>query len=142
VVALQSSGERDAERLEDYRGLAWRRPWLAGAFTAALLSLAGIPLTAGFLGKFYILAAGVGSALWLLALVLVGTSAVGLFYYLRVLLTLYQREPAEAGPAAGASRVDVIGSFTLAALSAVLVWLGVFPKPVIALIQTALGHWI
>ena len=45
-------------QMEDYRGLAWRRPWLAAVFTAMLLSLAGIPLTAGFVGKFYLVAAG------------------------------------------------------------------------------------
>ncbi len=48
--------------IDDYRGLAWRRPYLAGVLTAALLSLAGIPLTAGFIGKFYVLFAGVGRA--------------------------------------------------------------------------------
>jgi NADH dehydrogenase/NADH:ubiquinone oxidoreductase subunit G len=50
-----SSDSREAEDLADYRGLAWRRPWLAGLFTAMLLSLAGIPLTAGFIAKFYVL---------------------------------------------------------------------------------------
>ena len=59
VVTALSSKDGDADSLEDYRGLAWRRPWLSGALTAMLFSLAGIPLTAGFVGKFYLLTAGV-----------------------------------------------------------------------------------
>ena len=78
VVTLLSGGDRDAGELEDYRGLFWRRPWLAGVFSAALLSLAGIPLTAGFLGKFYVVAAGASVAAWGLVLVLVLASAIGL----------------------------------------------------------------
>ena len=54
VVTVLSTGEREAESLDDYRGLVVRRPWLAALFTAMLLSLAGIPLTAGFVGKFYL----------------------------------------------------------------------------------------
>src|SRR5512142_272096 len=66
VMTLLSGPYRDAEDISDYRGLFTRRPWLAGIMTAMLLSLAGIPLTSGFVGKFYLVAAGVGSALWIL----------------------------------------------------------------------------
>src|SRR5215212_7383683 len=85
VVTLCSlhNSETDTDDLEEYRGLFWRRPWLAGAFTAMLLSLAGIPLTAGFVAKFYAFAAGVDAALWLLVVVLMITSMIGLYYYLR-----------------------------------------------------------
>src|SRR5262249_8867980 len=86
VVSALSGGEREAEDLEDYRGLFWRRPALAGVFTAMLLSLAGIPLTAGFLGKFYVVAAGASSARWALILTLVTTSGIGLYYYLRIIV--------------------------------------------------------
>ena len=89
VVAVLSRPERDADRLEDYRGLVWRRPWLAGVFTAMLFSLAGIPLTAGFVGKFYVVAAGVGSALWLAVVALAINSVIGLFYYLRIVVALF-----------------------------------------------------
>src|SRR5208337_2962655 len=82
---------RDADSLEDYRGLAWRRPWLAGVLAVMLLSLAGIPLTAGFIGKFYLLTAGVSSDLWLLVILLVVNSAIGLFYYVRILVALYSQ---------------------------------------------------
>ncbi len=89
VIIVLSNSDEDADRLEEYRGLAWQRPWLAGVFTAMLLSLAGIPLTAGFVGKFYVMAAGIGSALWLLVTMLVINSAIGLFYYLRIIIVIF-----------------------------------------------------
>ena len=89
VVTVLSDGSREAEDLEDYRGLFWRRPVLAAVFTAMLLSLAGIPVTAGFIGKFYIVAAGASSAMWALIIILVITSAIGLFYYLRIIVVMY-----------------------------------------------------
>ncbi len=137
VVAVLSGEDRDAGPLDDFRGLFWRRPALASLFTALLLSLAGIPLTAGFLAKFYALAAGVETALWLPVLVLIATSAVGLFYYLRVVVALFSvpdGPPLEGGaqPAAGAA-----AGATLAALAALLLWLGAWPEPVIRLIRAA-----
>lgn len=91
VISVLSDNQRDADDLADYRGLFWRRPVLAGIFTVMLLSLAGIPLTAGFLAKFYVVAAGVSGAAWVLVFVLVTSSVIGLFYYLRVLVTMYAR---------------------------------------------------
>ncbi len=88
VVTVLSPQDRDADQIEDYRGLFWRRPVLALVFTAMLLSLAGIPMTAGFLGKFYIIAAGAAVGSWALILILVVSSTIGLFYYLRVVVAL------------------------------------------------------
>lgn len=132
VVTMLSGGDRDAGDLADYRGLFWRRPWLAGVFSAALLSLAGIPLTAGFLGKFYVLAAGASVAAWGLVLVLVVTSAIGLYYYLRVMVAVYSAgEPRRVAGRAPA------GGLVLAVLAVALVWLGVFPGPLVDLIRAA-----
>ena len=131
IVTVLSGKERDADRLEDYRGLFFRRPWLAGIFTAMLLSLAGIPLTAGFIGKFYVLAAGVGSLLWMPVICLVIASAIGLFYYLRVLVVLYTPLP-EAAAAVGSSMPA--GMFALSVLIVLLLGLGVYPGPVLEVI--------
>ncbi|MBE7426036.1 MAG: NADH-quinone oxidoreductase subunit N [Ideonella sp.] len=140
VVALLSPGglRPDTEDLADYRGLFWRRPWVAGVFTAMLLSLAGIPLTMGFVGKFYVVAAGVGAQLWLLVVILVVGSAIGLFYYLRIIAAMCEREP-EAGAAALPAPTGV-GAWTLAVLTAVLVWLGIAPAPLIWLLQQTVVH--
>ena len=84
IISILSDDERDAERLDDYQGLFWRRPWMAAAFTAMLLSLAGIPLTAGFVGKFYIIAAGVSVQQWLLVAMLALNSVIGLSITLKL----------------------------------------------------------
>ena len=123
------------ENLADYRGLFWRRPWLAGVFAAMVLSLAGLPLTAGFVGKFYLILAGVGAALWTLVIILVVSSTIGLYYYLRILAALFVHPPVPQAvrhqPAFSLS-----DRLTLAALTLLLVWLGVMPAPIIDLIQT------
>ena len=132
VVTVLSGKENDAEQIEEYYGLFARRPGLAVTFTAMLLSLAGMPLTAGFIGKFYLVAAGVGSMLWLLVIILLVNSAIGLFYYLRVIAVMYVRDP-ESGTTA---RAGLLASgLVLAALLVVLVWLGVYPTPVLEMIQ-------
>ncbi len=136
VITVLSGSEADADRLEEYRGLAWQRPWLAGVFIAMLLSLAGIPLTAGFVGKFYVMAAGIGSALWLLVTALVINGAIGLFYYLRIIVIIFSvPSPSGATPPAFAS-VPVGASVVLVVLTLLLVLLGVYPAPVIDLIKT------
>jgi len=133
IVTVLSGKERDADRIEDYRGLFFRRPWLAGIFTMMLLSLAGIPLTAGFIGKFYVLAAGVGSLLWIPVICLVIASAIGLFYYLRVLIVLYSPMP---GAAEVIESPMTAGIMALSLLVVLLVVIGIYPSPVLEVIAT------
>jgi NADH-quinone oxidoreductase subunit N len=132
VVTVLSGKENDADRIEEYHGLFTRRPGLAGIFTVMLLSLAGMPLTAGFIGKFYLVAAGVGSMLWLLVITLLVNSAIGLFYYLRVIAVMFVREP-EPGVTLPARLLT--GGLVLAALFVILVCLGVYPTPLLEMIQ-------
>ncbi len=134
VVTALSGSDSETEDLAEYSGLFWRRPWLAGIFTISLLSLASIPLTAGFVGKFYVLAAGVDSALWLLVLVLVVSSGIGLYYYLRVVVTMSQGLGSTAFPTA--RKLSLTAGVVLAALVLILLWLGIFPAPVVHLIET------
>jgi len=96
-----------------------------------LFSLAGIPVTAGFIGKFYVVAAGASAALWGLVIILVITSAIGLFYYLRIVVAIYgEARQVETGPA-----LALPGALALSFLSVALVFLGVFPHPLLALIR-------
>jgi NADH-quinone oxidoreductase subunit N len=138
AITVLSNGEADSDRLEDYRGLFWRDPLPATALTAAMLSLAGIPLTAGFIGKFYIVAVGVEATLWPLVIILVGTSVIGLFYYLRVVVTLYgeapQGAPGSSGPAV---RSPAGGRIVLSALLVALLVFGVYPASLMTMIQNA-----
>ncbi|HVW64533.1 MAG TPA: NADH-quinone oxidoreductase subunit N [Nitrosospira sp.] len=132
VVTVLSEGapKQDSDLLADYAGLFWRRPWLAGVFTAMLLSLAGIPLTMGFIGKFYVLAAAISASLWLPVIVLVIGSAISLYYYLRIIAAMYASDSntdhdKKISPAVPASLAE---SITLAALTGLLIGLGIYPS--------------
>jgi NADH-quinone oxidoreductase subunit N len=138
IVTVLSGPQKEAENIDDYRRLFWRRPWLAGVFTAMLLSLAGIPLTAGFVGKFYLVLAGVGSTQWALVIILVVTSTIGLYYYLRIIVAMFVLQP-DAKVAGPPSPLSLPSALTLAILTVLLVWLGVVPAPVIDLIQAVAG---
>ena len=80
--------------------------------------------------------AGVGSALWLLVIVLVVSSGIGLYYYLRVIATLFRPAPERGRRLAVAPSVSLAGGLALAGLLVLLVWLGVYPSPLIQMIQT------
>ena len=116
--------------MDYYRGLFWRRPFAASAFTIMLLSLAGIPLTAGFLGKFYVVAAGASQSRWVLLFTLVVSSTIGLFYYLRILAAMYAH-PADTdsernGPV---PPLPLQATVALATLTVLVFLLGVYPTP-------------
>lgn len=138
IVSVLSRPGSDLGDLDDYTGLFWRRPVVGGVFTLMLLSLASIPVTAGFIGEFYLVAAGASAARWTLVLALVVTSAVGLFYYLRIVVVLYSQvlEHAEVPvhrPVSWAS------GWSLGVLSAVVVVLGCYPEPLLHVIQNLLA---
>ncbi|KAF1060820.1 MAG: NADH-quinone oxidoreductase subunit N [Pseudomonas citronellolis] len=137
VVTLMSTpyGGRDADALFEYRGLFWRRPVLTGVLTVMMLSLAGIPLTAGFIGKFYIIATGVESHLWWLVGALVLGSAIGLYYYLRVMVTLFLVEPNLKRHDAPLDWAQRAGGIMLVAVALLALLLGVYPQPLLDLLQ-------
>lgn len=134
VIAVLSGPGREMEELESYRGLSRKHPWLAGVFTVTLLSLAGLPLTAGFIGKFYLALAAVGTALWTLVIILVLSSAIGLYYYLRIIAALYGR-PAGREAEAPAPLFSIPERLTLAVLTFLLFLIGVMPAPIIGFIR-------
>lgn len=141
VVTLLStpySGE-DAAALHHYRGLFWRRPYLTAVLTVSMLSLAGIPFTAGFIGKFYIIALGVEAERWWLVGAIILGSAIGLFYYLRVMVTLFLVEP-------GMQRRDApndwgvrAGGVVVLGLALLVLLLGVYPSPMIDWVTLAVA---
>lgn len=135
ILAYLSDKERDAELLEDYRGLLWSRPITAVSFSAMLLSLAGIPLTAGFIGKFYVVAAGVQSNLWLLVLILVINSVIGLYYYIKIMAIMFDQKSEVRTAEELHPLVYLMSSFTLAILTIALIWLGVNPSGMMELIK-------
>lgn len=139
VITLMSTpySGRDADALYEYRGLFWRRPYLTAVLTVMMLSLAGIPLTAGFIGKFYVIAAGVEAQLWWLLGAMVLGSAIGVFYYLRVMVTLFMREPnlhRHDAPFDWGQRAGGIMLLVVALLAFII---GVYPQPLLELVQHA-----
>ncbi len=137
VLAVLSTREHEAGDIDDFRGMSRTHPWLTLFFTVMLFSLAGIPLTAGFVGKFYVVLAGVDSSLWLPVVVLVAGSAIGLFYYLRVIVTMFLPVPAPADGTASRQSLPVAGVVTLVALTIFILWMGIFPTQLIALLNAA-----
>jgi NADH-quinone oxidoreductase subunit N len=106
--------------------------------TVSMLSLAGIPLTAGFIAKFYVLTAGVGSALWWLVIILVVSSTIGLYYYLRVIVTMFL--PAtEEHVTIPAQALTLTGAAALSVLLLAMLWLGVYPTPLLEMIRSAMA---
>jgi NADH-quinone oxidoreductase subunit N len=95
-VVLSFSRKGDSRvNLEDYSGLGRRAPFPAAALSLALISLAGIPLTGGFVGKFYLFSAAIQRGYIGLAIIGVLNSVVSVFYYFRLMVFMYMREPAD-----------------------------------------------
>jgi NADH-quinone oxidoreductase subunit N len=138
VITVLSSVYEEAESLNYYSGLFWRKPWISLLFTAMLLSLAGIPLTAGFIGKFYVAAAGVSDSLWVLVIVLIISSVIGLFYYLRIIAAMFSSKDETAKNinfAANPIEYGFGGAAALLLLFVLLIYFGVFPSGIMAVIK-------
>ena len=136
IVTVLSTPGADADDLDDYRGLFWRRPVLASVFTAVLLSLAGIPATMGFVGQFYILASGASTSAWPLMIVLVLTSVIGLLYYLRIAVTLFSAVPERQF---AMQRLKWGSAIVLGGLAVLLIWFGVYLAPLLNLIRATMS---
>ncbi|RRZ94668.1 NADH-quinone oxidoreductase subunit NuoN [Erwinia sp. 198] len=139
VVSLMSSPYRgpDADSLYSYRGLFWHRPILSAVMTVMMLSLAGIPMTLGFIGKFYVIAVGVGAQLWWLTGAVVAGSAIGLYYYLRVTVSLYLNPPELLQRDTPANWAFTAGGVVVLISAILVLVLGIYPQPLISLVQMA-----
>jgi NADH-quinone oxidoreductase subunit N len=128
ILAALARDGREPVALEDLAGLSQRRPVLAAALTVLLISLTGVPISAGFVGKFYLFAAAVGAGYASLAVLGVLMSVVSAYYYLRVVVAMYMHEPAAEDRWAAFP----IGARVALALSvAITLGLGVFPGRVL-----------
>ncbi|MBX3205982.1 MAG: NADH-quinone oxidoreductase subunit N [Labilithrix sp.] len=127
--ALILCGRKGAEAVtyEDLAGIGRRHPPAALAFSLFLVSLAGIPPTAGFFGKWFVFRAAMDSGFYLLTIVAFVNSVIGAYYYLRVLVFMYMREPAAGAPVATPMKSGYVAAALI--LSAVLVLiLGIVPS--------------
>ena len=128
IVTMLGRGEDKLVNLTDFAGLGAKRPGLAALLSVFLLSLAGVPGTAGFAGKFFIFRAALESRLLWLAIIGVLTTVVSFYYYLYVIVQMYMRDPAE-----DFADVRVPASLKFALLVSVVgtLYLGVLPTRVL-----------
>ena len=130
VIALLGTREAANDELRDYAGLWQTRPALAALMTVCLLSLGGLPPTAGFIGKWYIFSAAVSAGYYGLAVIGVLTSVVSVFFYLRVVVMMYMADRPAALTAAETPR---IGMVALVVSIVAIFYLGVLPTFVLDL---------
>jgi NADH-quinone oxidoreductase subunit N len=133
VVMLVSIRGEERTALTSYAGLARRSPALAGLLTLFLLSLAGLPPTAGFIAKVSVFAAAVRAGHWSLVLIAVIASVVAAFFYLRVIVLMYMQDSQELS----VPRAAPIPSIALAAPAVLTLLFGVFPQIVLGLSTSA-----
>lgn len=138
TVGLLSKRKKDRDTIEDYRGLGFKRPWQAALLAVCLLSLAGLPPTAGFIGKFALFQAVLQSQFLILAIIGISAAIVSIYFYLKVIVVLYMR-PAEAeaaSPSAGFS-----GDLACAAVLVSIFWLGIVPSGLFDLISRVVSSF-
>ena len=123
VVARHSRGDD----IRHFNGLGKRSPFLAFAMTLAIASLAGIPLTAGFLGKFLVFKTAVAAGHWVLIGIGIVAVAAGFYYYIRVIAAMYWREPEDATPIA----ITPTTRIAITVLGVLIIALGILPGPVL-----------
>jgi NADH-quinone oxidoreductase subunit N len=135
AVVTQIAGYTEHTRsIEDYTGVALRRPWLGALLAFFLLSMIGIPFTGGFFGKFYVFSAVVGGGHTVLAVVGLLNSGVACFYYLRLLVAMYAKHPHEKGnDLAVYSKLSPAAGLALAACAVGTLILGIMPGRVLTL---------
>src|SRR5271163_210263 len=141
VSQIAGAGEKHLS-IDDYAGLGQRQPVVAATLSLFLLSLLGLPITAGFFGKLYIFKAAVDSHLIWLAVIMAVNSIIGAYYYFRLIVLMYMREPSEEIAAAPLVRfpASIVLVLLVAAISTV--YLGLFPNQILNFIlqPTLIGN--
>ncbi|QDP00863.1 NADH-quinone oxidoreductase subunit N [Thalassotalea sp. PS06] len=128
----KAHGEHDNDEWQDWQGMIWQRPLQASCLILALLSLAGIPLTAGFIGKFYLFTVAIENQLWGAIAALIVGSGIGLYYYLSIIFCIVAKPEKATEPVNKATGTN-LGNFTIShatvmtMLTAIILLLGLFP---------------
>ncbi|CUQ66342.1 NADH-quinone oxidoreductase subunit N [Candidatus Nitrospira inopinata] len=133
VVAMLRKGDVEGDEIEDFTGLAKRHPLAALLMLVFMVSLAGIPPTAGFIGKFYVFMSAVEAGLAWLAVVALVFAVVSAYYYLRVVMVMYMRDPDASTAASPRLVLSPAISIVLACAIAGVVILGLYPGPLVNL---------
>src|SRR5580704_15128635 len=130
---LGGRGERYLT-LDDFAGLGTRQPFAAAALSLFLLSLLGLPITAGFFGKFYVFKAAINSHLIWLAVIMTVNSTIGAYYYLRLIVVMYMRDYKGTAPADSPTGLSLTSGLVVAVSVLATLYLGLFPNHVLGLL--------
>ncbi len=133
VSELGGAGERYLT-FDDYAGLGTRQPFAAAGLSLFLLSLLGLPITAGFFGKLYIFTAAVKSKLLWLAILMAINSVIGAYYYLRLIVVMYMREYKGTLPAEASKGLSVTAAMVVTVAAIITFYLGLLPNHVLGII--------
>ncbi len=125
TIALLSDNQNEPTNIDVFKGLYHRSPFLAITLSASLLSLAGMPLTAGFISKIYLALAGAGAALWSLVILLVINSGIGLYYYLKIVSQIFKSE--EVAEKNVPVKISFVSTIAIALVLLIIVVLGIVP---------------
>jgi NADH-quinone oxidoreductase subunit N len=126
VIARVSREDQQKSQISEFEGLFWRNKIQATALTIAMLSFAGIPLTAGFMAKFFVINVAIQGSHWFLLSALVIGSAIGIYYYLRIIFSMSKTSGNDIGFR------DRSGDITALLLTVLILMLGSWPQPFIA----------
>lgn len=130
-VLAQVRIHRDGEAITDFNGLGKTNPLLALALTVLLAALAGVPLTAGFIGKFFVFQLAAGAQLWAGLAIAVIAAAAGFYYYFKTIRAMWWIEPADSSPVV----LPHISKIAIASLTALTLVFGIYPQPILALLR-------
>src|SRR5579862_1172278 len=141
IVSQLGGKDEKYVTLEDYAGLSERHPWAAAALSLFLLSLLGLPVTAGFFGKFYVFKAAVNANLIWLAVLMALNSIIGAYYYFKVIVAMYMRQPDEDSAATAPIAFPVTVNIVLAISALGTLYFGLFPNQALRLLlqKTLIG---
>ena len=136
-AVVQRLGEREEKRVNllDYKGIGFRYPFLAISLSTFLVSMAGIPATAGFMGKLFLFSAALEKEMYWLVILALIASAIGVYYYLRVIVFMFMRS--SQGESRAAVVVPVCSRLTIVTMVIGTLLLGLFPEALLELIRTA-----
>jgi NADH-quinone oxidoreductase subunit N len=130
---IGGKGERYLTQ-DDYAGLGTRQPFAAAMLSLFLLSMLGLPITAGFFGKLYIFTAAINSKLLWLAVLMAMNSVIGAYYYLRLIVVMYMHDYKGTPPAAGEQRLSPTAAMVVTVAALITVYLGLLPNHVLGLL--------
>lgn len=137
IIAMLRKGGLEGEEIEDFSGLAKRHPFAALLMMVFMISLAGIPPTAGFIGKFYVFMSAVQAGLTWLAVLALVFAAISAYFYLRLVMVMYMREPGEATALSPRFVSSPALSIALACAIAGVMFFGLYPDPIVNLATQA-----